>query len=73
MLCLMVSVIPFLLKKFYIFTFLFSFVQVRLGYVMSGWTRLLSLEECCISGFHHEVHENCALLGYYAISSGNSL
>jgi len=40
---------------------------------MLGWTRLLSLQECCISGFHHEVDENCALLGYYAISSGNSL
>jgi len=26
-----------------------------------------------ISGFHCEVDENCALLGYYATSSGNSL
>jgi len=26
-----------------------------------------------MSGFHHEVDENCALLGYYAIRSGNSL
>jgi len=24
-----------------------------------------------ISGFRHEVDENCALLGYYAASSGN--
>ena len=24
-----------------------------------------------ISGFHCEVDENCALLGYYAASSGN--
>jgi hypothetical protein len=24
-----------------------------------------------ISGFHREVNENCALLGYYAASSGN--
>jgi hypothetical protein len=26
-----------------------------------------------ISGFRHEVYENCALLGHYAASSGNSL
>jgi len=26
-----------------------------------------------ISGFRHEVDENCALLGYYAASSGNFL
>ena len=26
-----------------------------------------------ISGFHLNVHENCALLGYYAASSGDSL
>jgi hypothetical protein len=26
-----------------------------------------------ISGLHYEVDENCALLGYYAASSGNSL
>jgi hypothetical protein len=26
---------------------------------------------CMITGFHHEVDENCALLGYYAASSGN--
>jgi len=26
-----------------------------------------------ISGFHHEVDENCALLGYYAASNGNLL
>jgi hypothetical protein len=26
-----------------------------------------------ISGFRCEVDENCALLGYYAMSSGNSL
>jgi len=24
-----------------------------------------------ITGFHHEVAENCALLGYYAASSGD--
>jgi len=28
---------------------------------------------CVISGFHLEVDENCALLGYDAASSGNSL
>ena len=26
-----------------------------------------------ISGFHHEVYENCALLGYYTAGSGNFL
>jgi hypothetical protein len=25
---------------------------------------------CMITGFRHEVDENCALLGYYAASSG---
>jgi hypothetical protein len=30
-------------------------------------------EMCAISGFHREVDYNCALLGYYAASSGNSL
>ena len=24
-----------------------------------------------ISGFRHEVDENCAILGYYEVSSGN--
>jgi hypothetical protein len=28
---------------------------------------------CGISGFHREVDENCALLGYYRASGGNSL
>ena len=28
---------------------------------------------CVISGFHVEVDENCALLGYDAASSGNTL
>jgi hypothetical protein len=28
---------------------------------------------CVISGFRREVTENCALLGYYAVSSGNFL
>jgi hypothetical protein len=28
--------------------------------------------QCVISDFRHEVDENCALLGYYAASSGNS-
>jgi hypothetical protein len=26
---------------------------------------------CVISGYRHEVDENCDLLGYYAVSSGN--
>jgi hypothetical protein len=29
--------------------------------------------KCVISGFRREVHENCALLGYYAAHSGNTL
>jgi len=33
----------------------------------------VSLYLCRISGFRREVDENCALLGYYAASSGNSL
>jgi len=28
---------------------------------------------CVISGFHHNVDKICALLGYYAAYSGNSL
>jgi len=28
---------------------------------------------CGISSFRHEVHENCALLGYYGTSGDNSL
>jgi hypothetical protein len=31
----------------------------------------LHTETCTISGFRREVDENCALLGYYAASSGN--
>jgi hypothetical protein len=28
---------------------------------------------CLISGFHRKVDEVCAVLGYYAVSSGNFL
>ena len=31
------------------------------------------VNNCMISGFLHEVGEHCALLGYYATSSGNCL
>ena len=31
------------------------------------------LGTCVISGFRREVDNNCALLGYYAANSGNSL
>jgi hypothetical protein len=31
------------------------------------------IRQCLISGFHHAVVEYCALLGYYAASSGNFL
>jgi len=34
---------------------------------------VVRLFECVISGFCREVAENCALLGYYAASSGNFL
>ena len=30
-------------------------------------------QECVISGSHCEVDENCTLLGYYTVSSDNSL
>ena len=30
-------------------------------------------DHCVFAGFRHEVAENCALLGYYAASSGNFL
>jgi len=37
-------------------------------------SRLLKVNEivCVIWGFRREVTENCAILGYYAASSGNS-
>jgi len=35
--------------------------------------RSLPMHVCVTSGFHREVDENCALLGYYAASSGNLL
>jgi len=28
---------------------------------------------CVISGFHHDLDENCSLLGYYVFSNGNFL
>jgi len=31
------------------------------------------LQTCIISSFHHEVDENCGLLGYYTASCGNPL
>ena len=36
-------------------------------------TDVTRLAVCVISGFLHEVAENCAVLGYYAASSGNFL
>jgi hypothetical protein len=29
--------------------------------------------QCVISGFHRQVAENCAVLGYYAASSGKNI
>ena len=34
---------------------------------VTGW------KFCVISGFCHEVNENCSLLGFYTVSNGNSL
>jgi len=34
---------------------------------------VLSIFFCVISGVRREVHENCAVLGYYAASNGNLL
>ena len=36
-------------------------------------SHLNGISQCVISGFRREVAENCALLVYYAISSGNFL
>jgi hypothetical protein len=37
------------------------------------WQYVYNIITCVISGFRREVAENCALLGYYAGSSGNFL
>jgi len=39
------------------------------------WRNMLlpNSDICMISGFHHDVDDICALVGYYAASSGNSL
>ena len=39
--------------------------------VMHDWTNWKKV--CEISGFFREADENCAILGYYAVCSGNSL
>ena len=36
-------------------------------------TDVTRLIVCMISGFRHEAAENCALLGYHAVGSGNFL
>ena len=40
---------------------------------MRTFKPLEDVKTCVISGFRHEVDENCALLGHYAASNGNSL
>jgi len=41
---------------------------------VTGWhSYLKNWQVSVISGFHREVDENCALLGYYAASNGNFL
>jgi hypothetical protein len=48
--------------------------RARLNFIVTIWyVELGCLYSCVVSGFRHEVDENCALLGYYAASSGNSL
>jgi len=42
-------------------------------YVENFQTPRKRKKTCMISGFRQEVDENCAILGYYAASSGNSL
>jgi len=37
------------------------------------WVDTKTEWKCVISGFRHEVDENCTLLGFYAACSGNSL
>jgi hypothetical protein len=41
--------------------------------ILSCGVRLLKNRAVVISGFQHEVAENCTLLGCYAASSGNLL
>lgn len=41
--------------------------------ILSSGVRLLKNRAVVISGFQHEVAENCTLLGCYAASSGNLL
>jgi hypothetical protein len=40
---------------------------------MGDKTDVVIILQCMISGFHYEVVENCALLGYYAASKCNFL
>ena len=45
-----------------------------IGFVQFGLHEVLNMGRCVafvISGFRCEVAENCALVGYYAASSGN--
>jgi hypothetical protein len=37
------------------------------------WQTAKKYDKCVISGFHHKVAENCTLLGYCTVSSGNFL
>jgi len=48
-----------------------------LRYTNNVWLQHISMQQTChtcvIPGFHHEVDVKCAILGYYAASSGNFL
>jgi len=57
------------------FTFLFQIIIYLLSSSVFGIvaTCFITDEQCLISGCRREVGKNCALLGYYAASSGNFL
>ena len=46
---------------------------LTLFFLVEPAVAIVRLFECVISGFCHVVAENCALLDYYAMSSGNFL
>ena len=56
-------------KVSYIWHAVFMGLNISDNLHFHAWTTLTG---CVISGFHHEVDENCVLLGY-ALSSGNFL
>jgi hypothetical protein len=47
-------------------------VCASVGSLNSQWNSFQCHHICVVSGFRHEVDENCALLGYYASSDSMS-